>query len=150
MVMTREQLLEAIDSNRIREAIEKAERRTSGEVMVSVSPFFWGSVDAAARRAFARLGVAGTKQRTGVLFFIVPSRRKFVVLGDEGIHQKAGQELWQRVVAKMSEHFKAGNFTEGLAQGIAEVGEQLAAHFPYDGASDVNELSDDIDWGERH
>jgi uncharacterized membrane protein len=150
MVMTREQLLQSIDSTRIKQAIENAEHKTSGEIVVSVSPFFWGSVDAAAKRAFSRLGVAGTRQRNGVLFFIVPSRRKFVVLGDEGIHQKAGHELWQKVVSKMGEHFRAGNFTEGLAQGIAEVGEQLALHFPYDAANDVNELSDDIDWGERH
>jgi len=150
MVMTREQLLHSIDSKRVREAIEHAEQRTSGEIVVSVSRLFWGSVEKAARRAFARLGVDKTRQRNGILFFIVPSRQRFVVLGDEGIHAKAGQELWDKVVARMSEQFRAGDFTEGLVRGIAEVGEQLAAHFPYDAATDVNELSDDIDFGERH
>jgi uncharacterized membrane protein len=150
MVMTRDQLLEAIDSNRLRDAIEQAERRTSGEIVVSVSPFFWGSVEKAARRAFVRLGVNNTRQRNGVLFFIVPSRHRFVVLGDEGIHRQAGQELWDHVAASVSQHFHAGEFTEGLVQGIGEVGEQLAAHFPYDAASDVNELSNDIDFGEHH
>jgi uncharacterized membrane protein len=150
MVMTRTQLLEAIDSKRLRDAIEEAERRTSGEIVVSVSPLFWGSVEKAARRAFGRLGVHKTRQRNGVLFFIVPSRQRFVVLGDEGIHAKAGQDLWNSVVARMSEHFRAGDFTTGLVQGIAEVGEQLAAHFPYDSSTDVNELSNDIDFGEHH
>ena len=150
MVMTREQLMQSIDSRRLHEAIEQAEHRTSGEIMVSVSPLFWGSVEKAARRAFDRLGVHNTRQRNGVLFFIVPSRQRFVVLGDEGIHAKAGQELWDKVVARMSEHFRAGDFTTGLVQGIAEVGEQLAVHFPYDPATDVNELSDDIDFGDRH
>jgi len=148
--MTREQLIQSIDSKRLHEAIELAERRTSGEIMVSVSPLFWGNVENAARRAFERLGVHNTRQRNGVLFFLVPSRHRFVVLGDEGIHRKAGQELWNKVVARMSEHFRAGDFTTGLVQGIAEVGEQLAAHFPYDPATDVNELSDDIDFGDRH
>ena len=148
--MTREQLMQSIDSRRLHEAIEQAEHRTSGEIMVSVSPLFWGSVEKAARRAFDRLGVHNTRQRNGVLFFIVPSRQRFVVLGDEGIHAKAGQELWDKVVARMSEHFRAGDFTTGLVQGIAEVGEQLAVHFPYDPATDVNELSDDIDFGDRH
>lgn len=147
--MTRDQLLQAIDSNRLREAIEQAERQTSGEIVVSVSPLFWGSVEKAARRAFVRLGVNNTRQRNGVLFFIVPSRHRFVVLGDEGIHAKAGQELWDHVAASVSQHFHAGEFTEGLVQGIGEVGEQLAAHFPYDAASDVNELSNDIDFGEH-
>jgi uncharacterized membrane protein len=149
MVMTREQLLEAIDSNRLRDAIEQAERQTSGEIIVSVSPFFWGSVEKAARRAFVRLGVNNTRQRNGVLFFIVPSRHRFVVLGDEGIHQKAGQELWDHVAASVSQHFHVGDFTGGLVQGIGEVGQQLAAHFPYDAVTDVNELSNDIDFGEH-
>ncbi len=147
MVMTRQQLLQSIDSKRVREAIEQAERRTSGEIVVSVSPLFWGSVEKAARRVFARLGVTRTRQRNGVLFFIVPSRRRFVVLGDQGIHDKAGQELWQHVVGRMGEHFREGDFTMGLVEGITEVGEQLAAYFPYDAATDVNELSDDIDFG---
>ena len=147
MVMTRDQLMQSIDSKRLREAIEQAERRTSGEIVLSVSPLFWGNVENAARRAFNRLGVNSTRQRNGVLFFLVPSRHRFVVLGDEGIHKKAGQELWNKVVARMSEHFRSGDFTTGLVEGIAEVGEQLAAHFPYDAALDVNELSDDVDFG---
>jgi uncharacterized membrane protein len=147
MVMTREQLLEAIDMDRVRKAIEDAERRTSGEIVVSISPLFYGSVEKAARRAFTRLGVAGTRQRNGILFFIVPSRHRFVVLGDQGIHEKAGQELWDKVAAHLSEHFRAGEFTEGLVQGIEEVGEQLSAYFPYDASTDLNELPDDVELG---
>lgn len=148
--MTREQLMQAIDTKRIDDAIDRAEQKTSGEIVVSISPYFWGSIEAAARRAFARLGVGGTRQRNGVLFFIVPSRHRFVVLGDEGIHAKAGQELWNHVASRVSAHFQAGDFTEGLVQGIEEVGDQLALHFPYDAATDVNELRDDIDFGEHH
>ncbi len=150
MVMTRQQLLHSINSARVREAIAQAEKRTSGEIVVSVSPLFWGSVDKAARRAFNRLGVGNTRERNGVLFFIVPSRRRFVVLGDQGIHDKAGQELWNRVVARVTDCFRSGDFTEGLVRGIGEVGEQLAEHFPYDPATDRNELPDDIDFGGRH
>jgi uncharacterized membrane protein len=47
----------------------------------------------------------------------------------------------------MSEHFKKGEFTEGLVKAIGEAGRQLAAHFPYDAAVDVNELADDVDFG---
>jgi len=147
--MTRQQLLRSIDEGRVKSAIKEAEQRTSGEIAVSVAPFFWGNVQKAARRAFVRLGVTRTQLRNGVLFFIVPSRRLFVVLGDDGIHQKVGQEFWNGVAAQLTEHFRAGNFTEGLVHGIAEVGRQLATHFPYDQARDVNELADDVDFGGR-
>ena len=86
MVMTRKKLLRAVDRERVKKAIESAEHRTSGEICVSVAPLFWGNVEKAADKAFARLGMTGTKDRNGVLFFVVPSRRKFVVLGDRGIH----------------------------------------------------------------
>lgn len=147
MVMTREQLLATIDTAQVRAAIGRAEDRTSGEIVVSLSPLFWGSVEKAARRAFTRLGVAETRQRNGILFFIVPSRSRFVILGDRGIHEKAGQELWDSVAGHLTEHFKKGQYTEGLVQAIEEVGEQLAAHFPYDPKTDINELPDDIDVG---
>jgi uncharacterized membrane protein len=149
MVMTRRQLLRAIDSERVKAAIQQAEHETSGEVVVSVAPYFWGNVEKAARRAFVRLGVTHTRMRNGVLFFIVPSRRSFVVLGDQGIHEKVGQEFWEGVRSRVAEHFRAGNFTQGLVDGIGEVGGQLMRHFPYDKTTDANELSDEIDFGGR-
>jgi uncharacterized membrane protein len=146
-VHSRRKLLKAVDVERVKAAIAAAERQTSGEVRVSVSRFFWGSVRHAARLAFDRLGMTRTKDRNGILFFIVPARKRFVVLGDEGIHAKVGQEFWECVAGLMSERFKKGEFTEGLVAGIGEAGRELAAHFPYDAATDVNELADDVDFG---
>jgi uncharacterized membrane protein len=148
-VHSRHKLMRTIDVERVKAAIASAERETSGEIRVSVTRFFWGGVRAAAERAFARLGMTATKESNGVLFFIVPSRKKFVVLGDEGIHAKVGQEFWEALAGKMSGHFRKGEFTEGLVEAIGEAGRQLAAHFPYDAATDVNELADDIDFGAR-
>ena len=147
--LTCKALLRTIDSPRIEEAIRQAERRTSGEIRVSVSRFFWGDVRRVADRAFARLGMTATRQRNGVLFFVVPTRRRFVVLGDQGIHAKVGPEFWERVAAAVSEHFRNGDFTLGLVRGIETVGEQLALHFPFDPATDANELSEEIDFGRK-
>jgi uncharacterized membrane protein len=147
MVMTRKKLIQVIDRERIKKAIQAAEHRTSGEICVSVAPFFWGSIDKAANKAFVRMGVAHTKHRNGVLFFVVPSRRKFVVLGDSGIHECVGQEFWHRVVDVVAERFRQADFTGGLVRGIEEVGERLASHFPYDAATDKDELPDDVDFG---
>jgi uncharacterized membrane protein len=146
MVMTRRQLLRAIDQDKIRAAIESAERQTSGEICVSVAPLFWGSIEKAADKAFVRMGMTRTKERNGVLFFVVPSRRKFVVLGDRGIHEKVGQEFWNRIASAISEKFRDGDFTGGLINGIEEVGKQLSIHFPY-GTTDRNELPNEVDFG---
>ena len=131
------------DTARLKRAIEAAERQTSGEIMVSVSPTFLGSVERAARRAFDRLEVSRTRDRNGILFFVVPGRRAFVVLGDEGIHARVGQAFWEAVVAAVTPKLRAGDMTGGLEDGIAEVGRALALHFPYDPVMDQNELPDD-------
>ncbi len=147
-MVTRKQLLRIIDQAKIKNAIHQAELRTSGEICVSVAPLFWGNVQKAAEKAFVRMGMTKTKDRNSVLFFVVPSRRKFAVLGDSGIHEKVGQDFWEQIAKVVSERFREGNFTDGLVAGIDAVGEQLAAHFPYDASQDRDELSNEIDFGE--
>ena len=147
--MSQHKLLEIIDDDRVKAAIAAAEKQTSGEIRVSISRFFWGSVRHAAEKAFNRMGMRATRDRNGILFFVVPSRRSFVVLGDEGIHQKVGQDFWEKLVAAMSGDFKEGKFNEGLIRGIEECGRLLGVHFPYQGERDVNELPDDIDYGNK-
>jgi uncharacterized membrane protein len=144
--MSRRGLLDQVDGARVREAIRRAELVTSGEIRVSVARLFWGDVYAAAARAFDRLGMHQTRDRNAVLFFVVPARRRFVVLGDRGIHAKVGQAFWDEVTKQVSERFRSGDFTEGLVRGIEMVAEELRTHFPYDAATDVNELPDDVDF----
>jgi uncharacterized membrane protein len=143
----RRKLLKLIDRDEIRRVIIEAEKETSGEIGVSVARFFWGRVRPRAERAFRRLRIANTRLRNGILFFIVPSRKRFVVLGDEGIHAKVGQEFWDGIAASMSGHFRKGEFQEGILAGIRAAAAGLAAHFPYEPASDVNELPDEVDTG---
>jgi uncharacterized membrane protein len=146
-IMHRRRLFELLDGELVRKAIAEAEKRTSGEIRVSVARFFWGRVHPVAERAFRRLGMANTRQRNGILFFIVPARKRFVVLGDEGIHAQVGQDFWDGIAAGLAEHFRKGEFTEGLEAGIRAAADSLAVHFPYEPATDVNELPDDIDTG---
>jgi uncharacterized membrane protein len=148
--MSRRRLRRIVDADKVKAAIEEAEHMTSGEVRVSVSHFFWGSVHRTAERAFTRLGMDRTRHRNGVLIFVVPSRRRFSIIGDEGIHQHVGQEFWDAVAARLSENFKKGDFTEGLVEAVEEVGRRLKVHFPYTGEKDPNEIPDDVDFdGEK-
>jgi uncharacterized membrane protein YgcG len=128
--MSRRSLRTCVDQARVLEAIHEAERVTSGEIRVSVATFFWGDVEKAAERAFRRIGMHNTAHRNGVLIFLVPSRKRFVVLGDAGIHAQVGQAFWHDVSACLAASFRKGAFTEGLVAGIRLVGDRLAAHFP--------------------
>ncbi|MHB1046829.1 MAG: TPM domain-containing protein [Thermoanaerobaculia bacterium] len=144
--MLRARLRQLIDEEAVKAAIVEAERGTTGEIRVSVSTFFWGDVRKTAEKAFERLGMNATARRNGVLVFLVPSRRKFVVLGDEGIHEKVGQRFWEDVTAAVSDRFRKGDFTGGLVHGITEAGRVLALHFPRE-ETNPNELPDDVDFG---
>jgi uncharacterized membrane protein len=145
--MLRRTLKKLVDQEAVTRAIEEAERLSSGEIRVSVSTYFWGDVRKTAERAFTRLAMDRTAERNGILFFVVPSRRAFVVLGDEGIHAKVGQPFWEAIAAAMSARFKKGDFTGGLVHGITEAGTRLAQHFPHAAELDRNELANEVDFG---
>jgi uncharacterized membrane protein len=142
---TRNKAPRLIDVARVRDAIVAAERTTSAELRVSLAPWFWGSVERAADKAFVRLGMTATKEHNGVLFFVVPSRRAFVVLGDSAVHDRLGQAFWDELAAILSAHFARGEFTQGLLAALARAGQQLAAKFPPDSRGERNELPDEVD-----
>jgi len=133
-----------IDKARIKRAIQRAERRTSGEICVSLAPPFWGSVWKAAEKTFERLGMSATRDRNAVLFFVVPARHRFVVLGDSGIHEKVGPEYWHHIAHELTERFHQSDFSSAIVAGIEAVGEELARHFPRM-EHDTNELPDTVD-----
>jgi uncharacterized membrane protein len=84
-----------------------------------------------------------TDHGNAVLVFVVPSRRRFVILGDIGVHAKVGHAFWEQVSRAISERFRAGDFTGGLVNGIELIGEELSRHFPC--ALPTNELADEVD-----
>jgi uncharacterized membrane protein len=133
-----------IDVGAVEAAIRAAERRTSAEVRVAVArAWFWGDVQGAAKRAFQALGVAGTRQRNGVLIFVAPSRRKVAVIGDAGVHAKMTPDFWAAVVDRMVVDFRRDDRTAGLIAAIALLADALAATFPI-GPGDLNELPDTV------
>ena len=130
-----------IDLARVREAVEAAERRTSAEIVVSIAPFFLGSVGAAASRAFGRIGVAHTQGRNGVLVFIVPARRQVIVLPDDGARARIGRSVWHDVASHIAAEFARGEGTSGLIDGVGRLASVLSEPFPHE-RRDVNELPD--------
>lgn len=130
-----------LDLDRVREAIEAAERRTSAEIVVSIAPFFIGRVWPAAQRAFARLRVAHTRHRNGVLIFVVPARRQVVVLADRGAHAQIDPSVWRETASRIAAAFGRGHGTAGLVAGIEHLADALGGPYPHE-RGDINELPD--------
>lgn len=136
------------DKIQIKNAIRAAELNTSGEVRVHIEKHCKGDVLDRAAYIFEKLEMHKTELRNGVLFYLAVEDRKFAILGDAGINQKVPENFWEDIKKNMLNHFKEGNYTQGLSEGIMEAGKQLKAHFPYQ-QDDVNELSNEISFGEK-
>ncbi len=139
--------LNETDKQMIVDAIKEAELNTSGEVRVHIESHCKGDVLDRAAYLFKKLQMHKTEQRNGVLFYLAHKDHKFAILGDGGINQKVPENFWDDIKEKISEKFKEGEFADGLAEGIKESGQQLKTHFPYQ-SDDVNELSDEISFGD--
>ncbi|HUR60257.1 MAG TPA: TPM domain-containing protein, partial [Opitutaceae bacterium] len=130
--------------DRVVAAIEAAEQRTSGEVRVLVGRESAPDPVAAARAHFERLGMTRTAERNGVLIFVAPRSRNFAIVGDSGVNAACGDPFWRELATAMEDHFKRGEFTEGLVLGIGRAGDLLARCFPRL-SGDRNELPNRIE-----
>ncbi len=130
------------------DAVRNAEQRTSGEVRVFVESRcrYVNAIDRAVE-IFENLQMQKTELRNATLVYVAVKDRQLAVLGDEGIHQKVGNEYWANEVMKMINAFNRDNIAEGIRQCVLNIGEALARHFPYDRSTDKNELPDDIVFG---
>jgi len=129
-VKVRKHLRQLVDTDKISRAIDSAQSRSTGRILVSIAPHFWGDVRRAAEEAFCRHRLHQELERNAVYFFVVPSRRQFTVLGGAGIHERLGQEYWERLAAALGEKARTENITAALVDGIADVGDRLSEHFP--------------------
>ena len=132
----------------ITDAIKEAELNTSGEIRVHIEKKCPEDVMDRAAFLFKKLKMHKTEKRNGVLFYLAVKDRKFAILGDAGINAVVPEGFWDNIKETMAGHFKEGEFTKGLSEGLQMSGEQLKKHFPYQ-SDDVNELSDDISFGKQ-
>ena len=133
---------------RIVEAIQTAEQRTSGEVRVYIESRcrFVNPLDRATE-VFANLKMGETAERNATLVYVAVKDKQAAVYGDAGIHEKVGQTYWEEEVNKMLLCFRQQKLADGLVQCIKDIGEALHYYFPYERATDKNELPDDIVFG---
>jgi uncharacterized membrane protein len=129
-------------------AIAQQEKRTSGEIRLYIESHcaFVDPVDRA-REVFHELKMDQTSQRNGVLIYIAHKDHQLAIFGDEGIYKAMGSTFWHQEVQKILGNFSAQNFVGGILEIISDLGTALIEHFPYNGDTDKNELSDDIVFG---
>ena len=130
------------------EAIKTAELNTSGEIRVHVENHCKGDILDRSVMVFNMLKMNKTAARNGVLIYLAVTDKKFAIIGDEGINVLVEHDFWNDVKDEMSRHFREGDFTGGVVNGILRVGEKMKAFFPYQ-SDDVNELPDDISFGKE-
>ena len=129
-------------------AIRQAEVRTSGEIRVHLEDTCPTPepLDRAAQ-VFAELNMHKTAARNGVLFYLAWKSRQFAVVGDAAINSAVPDDFWETTKEAVLEQFRTEKYVLGLERGIRMVGEQLHRYFPYNAATDQNELDDAISFG---
>jgi uncharacterized membrane protein len=133
---------------RISNKIKETERKTSAEILVSIKEKRnllekGKSLRQLAEKEFYQSGITKTKDRTGVLIFILLSDRQFYILADKKISEKLEQKILDEIADEISQQFKAGMFASGIINCIERLGKILSNEFPIN-SDDINELSDKV------
>ena len=136
------------DLNKISEVISGIEKHTSGEIRLCIKVrrgILEGKFTPRelALDEFLKAGMQNTKDKTGVLIFILFNERKFEIIADEGINSKIDESHWELIKKMISGEFKNENYLEGLTKAINDIGNVLKAEFPPSG-DNPDELSNEV------
>lgn len=138
-----EEFLSEEDEKEIVAAIQKAEKKTSGEIRVHIEKTSNGEIWDRAMEVFHLLKMDNTKEANAVLIYVAIEDRNFIIYGDKGINKVVPPNFWESTKDEIVAEFKKGNFKQGLVNGILKAGEQLQQHFPWS-EGNTNELSNKI------
>ena len=127
-------------------AIAEAEKRTTGEIRVHLSRR-WLERDPyeRAHKLFHQYGMTRTAQRNGVLLYVNLRRRKFAIVGDEGIHREVGQQYWEELARALHEDLLSTHVENAVAISVRTIGATLQRFFPVDlDSQNPDELPNDV------
>lgn len=141
-----EDFLTANEEQQIVEAIRLAEQNTSGEIRVHIEKTTSVAAFDRAMEVFHLLKMDNTKLQNGVLIYVAVDDHAFVICGDKGINAVVPDDFWDCTRDVMQQHFRHGDFKQGLIDGITRAGEKLQEYFPWE-HDDKDELSNEISKG---
>jgi putative membrane protein len=96
-----------------------------------------------AMEQFVSRGLAGNKDRAGILIFVSLAERYARIIADDEIAARVPQSAWQGAVDALIAHTRHGRIADGFIAAIDACGEELARHFPQ-AAGSQNKLPDRI------
>lgn len=141
-----EDFLTANEELEIVNAIVEAEKNTSGEIRIHIEPSSNRPHFERAQEVFHLLKMDNTKEENGVLIYIAVTDKKFVIYGDKGINRAVPNNFWDNTKTILENHFKKGDFKQGIIEGILMAGKELETHFPWQ-HNNTNELSNEVSKG---
>lgn len=141
--MGKVQFITPEEENLIIKSIEMAENQTSGEIRVHIENHTDLKPLERAQEVFFQLEMDKTVERNGVLFYVGVSDHSFAIIGDEGINKVVEDDFWECTKDIVIDHFKKGQFQEGLSSGILRAGDRLKQFFPKRD-DNPNELTNEI------
>ena len=127
------------------QAIHAVEKETSAEIRVHVARKAQGDIVECAKVIFEEIGMTRTEHRNGALLFLSLKDRRFAIVGDKGIHEKAPRDFWDRLVQEAARHFTKDRFADGVREVVLMLGEKLRDLFPQE-PGPINELPDRISY----
>jgi putative membrane protein len=98
-----------------------------------------------ALHAFYEHELHKTRESTGILILASLLERRVQILADRGIHEKVGDQEWQRAAGLLTRALKEKRTGDGFCEAIAVCADVLARHFPITGENseeNPNELPD--------
>jgi uncharacterized membrane protein len=128
---------EAIEAS---EKTHRAEIRVAIEVALDVRALF--RVRTARERAlevFSELGVWNTRERNGVLIYVLLAERDVEIVADSGFDGRVEESDWLRVCTLIEREFASRRWRDGVLRGIEAVSVLLAREFPGAGPNNPNE-----------
>jgi uncharacterized membrane protein len=127
----------AEDLDAITTAVGQSELHHRGEIRIAIesalplaSLLRNESSRTRAAQLFQTLGVANTREASGILLYIQLVEHQVEILADHGISARIDPAAWVDICHRMEAAFAAGDYRGGVLEAIDRLSGLLAAHFP--------------------
>ena len=104
-------------------------------------------VNGKAMETFYELCTTKTNHKASTFMYFSLMERKIRLLVDEDLKEKLNQQILDEIVERLSEHFKNGNFKDGILESIETIKKEVLAMYP-EKCSQVseNQINNQIFW----